>query len=122
MAQASRGTILVVDDEPLVRLFSAEMLEDAGWTAIEAADAAEALSVLETNPNVHVLFTDINMPGMDGLELARRVHRMHPHVELVITSGKRALSEIELPDDGTFLGKPYDFEQLVNVIGSKLHG
>lgn len=120
MAEHPSPTVLVVDDEPLVRLFAAEMLEDAGWTAIEAADSAEALALLSTHPHVDVLFTDINMPGMDGLELARRVHNMNPAIELVITSGKRALSDIELPDEGTFLAKPYDYEQLVSVIRSKL--
>lgn len=120
MEQEAKATILVVEDEPLVRLVAAGMLEDAGWTAIEAADAADALCVLSRHPDVHVLFTDINMPGMDGLELARLVHQSHPHIALVITSGKRALSEIELPDDGTFLAKPYDYEQLTSAIGHKL--
>lgn len=121
MALGTRPTVLVVEDEAFVRLIAAEVLEDAGWTSIQAADAAEALSVLSTNANVDVLFTDINMRGMDGLELARCVHRTHPHIELVITSGKRALSDIELPDRGTFLPKPYGSQQLVNVIASKIH-
>jgi two-component system, response regulator PdtaR len=120
MGQALKPTILVVDDEPLVRLVAAEMVEDAGWSAIEAADSSEALSALSANPNIRVLFTDINMPGMDGLELARFVHRIYPAIQLVITSGKRALSDIELPDDGTFLAKPYDSDQLVRVIEAKL--
>lgn len=115
-----RPTILIVDDEPLVRLVAAEFMEDAGWIAVEAANASEALAVLSEKKNIQVLFTDINMPGMDGLELARHVHRMDPRIELVITSGKRALSDIEMPDEGTFLAKPYDHEELISVIGSKL--
>lgn len=121
VALGTRPTVLVVEDEAFVRLIAAEVLEDAGWTSIQAADAAEALSVLSTNANVDVLFTDINMRGMDGLELARCVHRTHPHIGLVITSGKRTLSDIELPDRGTFLPKPYGSQQLVNVIASKIH-
>ena len=113
-------TVLVVEDEPLVRLVAVELIEDAGWRAIEAADAADALTALSAHPHVRVLFTDINMPGMDGLELARCVHGMYPDIELVVTSGKRALADIELPDDGTFLAKPYDAQKLVSVIGSKL--
>jgi CheY-like chemotaxis protein len=121
MDQKLSATVLVVEDEPLVRLNAAEMIEEAGWRALQASNSAEALHVLDKEPRVDVLFTDINMPGeMDGLELASCVHRLHPHIELVVTSGKRGLADSALPDDGTFLCKPYGIEDLVSVIGSKL--
>lgn len=121
MGQNSPATVLVVEDEPLVRLNAAEMIETAGWRALQASNSAEALHLLKKEPRVDVLFTDINMPGeMDGLELASCVHQLHPHIELVVTSGKRALSDTVLPDDGTFLCKPYGIDDLVSVIGSKL--
>ena len=121
MSVDRRPTVLVVEDQPLIRLVAVELIEDAGWNAIEAADAADALTALSAHPYVSVLFTDINMPGMDGLELARRVHELYPGIELVITSGKRALADIDLPDDGTFLAKPYDPDRLISVISSKLN-
>ncbi|MDQ2860114.1 MAG: response regulator, partial [Pseudomonadota bacterium] len=70
----SRPTVLVVEDEGLVRLDAVEILRDAGYAVVEAANAEQALAVVAGGGAVDVLFTDINMPGrMDGLELARRV-------------------------------------------------
>ena len=98
MTNASDATILVVEDEPFVRVNAVEIIEEAGWNALEASNSAEALRVLAGAESVEVLFTDINMPGeMDGLGLAERVHRTHPHIELVVTSGKQALSNSSLP-------------------------
>lgn len=111
------GVVLVVDDEPLIRMNAADMLADAGWSAIEAADADEALDLLHSHPEVTVLFTDINMPGsMDGLDLARRVHDLRPDVHLVITSGKLRLGRAELPGEGRFIGKPYHERQFIALI------
>jgi CheY-like chemotaxis protein len=64
-----KNVVLVVDDEPLIRMNAAAMLEDAGFGVLEAADADDALAVLDNHPEIGVLFTDINMPGsMDGLD------------------------------------------------------
>ena len=113
--------MLVVEDEPVVLLNASEMIEQAGWLPLEASNSTEALKVLDDHPHVDVLFTDINMPGeMDGLELAVHVQRLLPHVHLVITSGKRYLEDCVLPDSGTFLPKPYGYDQLVAVIAEKL--
>lgn len=117
------GVVLVVDDEPLIRLNAADMLTDAGWTAIEAADAAEALEVLAAHPEIDVLFTDITMPGeMDGLDLARRVHQMRPDVQLIITSGKLRLRADEMPDGGRFIGKPYRDHQVLALLTAAAGG
>jgi CheY-like chemotaxis protein len=111
------GVVLVVDDEPLIRMTAADMLTDAGWIAIEAADAVEALERLQSHPEITLLFTDINMPGeMDGLDLARRVHQLRPDVHLIITSGKLRPGSDELPKDGRFLGKPYREHQMLAMV------
>lgn len=115
-------TILVVEDEALIRMNAAEMIQDAGWTALEAENSDEALQVLADHPEVDLLFTDINMPGkIDGLELASRVHETYPHVELVATSGKHiVIDDSMLPDDGTFLRKPYSLDDVTELIERKL--
>lgn len=113
--------VLVVDDEPFIRMAAADIVEDAGWVALEAANAEEALKVIAQNPEVKVLFTDVTMPGtIDGVRLAECVHREHPQIELVLTSGERHLSENMLPDEGTFLRKPYGRDELVRTLKEKL--
>lgn len=112
-----KNVVLVVDDEPFIRMNAMDMLEDAGFGVLEAADADEALAVLGNHPEVGVLFTDINMPGsMDGLDLARRVHELRPDVHLIITSGKVRPSVDEIPDSGKFIEKPYRQRQFIGLI------
>lgn len=121
MTEEQPATVLVVDDEPLVLLIAAGMIEQAGWTALEAANSAEAIEILSTHPHIDLLFTDINMPGaMNGLELAGLVHERHPQVGLVITSGKGFWRDYVTPDHGAFLQKPYTYDELVKVLSDKL--
>jgi two-component system, response regulator PdtaR len=71
----SKDAILVVEDEALIRLWAADLLEENGFCVLEAADADAALKLLETRPDVKLLFTDVQMPGsLNGMELAREVH------------------------------------------------
>ena len=109
--------ILVVDDEAILRMNAVDILNDAGFATCEAGGAEEAMAKLESQPEITVLFTDINMPGpYDGLELARRVHARRPDIQLIITSGRRAPAAAEMPDEGRFLTKPYDAEMLAAMI------
>ena len=110
-------TVLVVEDEGLVRLDAAESLREAGFAVLEATDAAEALEIFLGREDIDVLFTDINMPGeMDGLELARRVHDCRPGVRLVLTSGAIKPTPDEIPDDGAFISKPYSPETVTRAV------
>ena len=105
--------VLVVEDEWLLRLVAVELVEDAGFQALSAASADEALSILETRGDVWLLFTDVQMPGsMDGLSLAHAVRDRWPPVELIVTSGQRHIRAEDLPDRGRFIAKPYDREML----------
>lgn len=116
---ASRLSVLVVEDEFLIRTVVVDMLEDAGFAVLEAPTADAAWTVLEREPQVDLLFTDIDMPGtMDGLALAGRVAERWPHIRLVVTSGRFALRDEDLPDDGRFLPKPYRRSQLLRTIGA----
>lgn len=99
--------VLIVEDEPLLRLFGAELLQDAGYRVIEAVNAAEALTILGAGLRPAVLLTDVEMPpGMTGYELAQDVHRRWPEIEILITSGRQWPSQGDLPAGATFLAKP----------------
>ena len=109
--------ILVVDDEALLRMHAADVLEEAGYRVVEAADGDSALRALEQQPEIRVLFTDVQMPGdFDGLALAERVHGRWPHVLLLVTPANQTLADEDLPDDGRFVAKPYDAEKIVRRV------
>jgi two-component system, response regulator PdtaR len=119
----SKAAILVVEDETLTRLWVADLLEENGFTVLEAEDANAALKVLEARPEVRLLFTDVQMPGsLNGMELAREVHARWPHVLLVITSGRERPTRAEIPDDGRFVAKPYTAEELLRQVNDLLSG
>ena len=113
MDKSAHPLALVVEDEELLRLHAACLLEEHGFTVLEAESADAALKVMEARNDVRLLFTDIQMPGaLDGMDLARQVHERWPNVLLVMTSGQRKPTRAEIPDDGRFIAKPYAGEEL----------
>jgi CheY-like chemotaxis protein len=122
-AASPRGeTVLVVEDEVLVRLAVAETLRDEGYSVIEAANGDEALEVLATSTQIDVVFTDVNMPGsLDGAALGRYVRSTRPGLKVIVASGRVArAAALEAAD--VFLAKPYDPENIVKAVGSVLAG
>lgn len=118
---AHPATVLVVDDEALIRLVAADILESVGLHVLEAEDGAHALRIIEEHPEVGVLFSDVNMPGeLDGIGLATEVYRRWPAIKLLITSGRERLIDASLPDHGSFLPKPYNAAQLLDAVHKKL--
>ena len=111
--------VLVVEDEPLLRMLAVEVVEQAGFIAIEAQDADEAVILLESRADITLLFTDINMPGsMDGLKLAYAVRDRWPPIKILVVSGQRQLLPAELPSNSCFFGKPYQTSSLVEELRS----
>jgi CheY-like chemotaxis protein len=114
-AKSAPATILVVEDEVLVRMLIADQLRNAGYSVIEAADADEALALLAHTFNVRLVLSDVQMPGsMDGIGLARALRSAYPSVKVMLASGKAAMLD-EVQHDG-FFPKPYDVAQIVNRI------
>jgi CheY-like chemotaxis protein len=115
--RAIPSAVLIVEDEPLVRLCAVETVEAAGFTVIEAANADEAIRILENRRDIHVVFTDIHMPGsMDGLKLAHAVRDRWPPIKIIVTSGRESVAERELPAGGRFFAKPYDPAQIQDAL------
>jgi len=111
------GVILLVEDEPLVRLVAADILTDAHFRVIEAADAQEALTVLKAEIGVDVVVSDVEMPpGMTGFDLAWQVQRGWPWIGLLIASGREWPRENDLPPGAAFLAKPYSQATLVSHV------
>lgn len=103
-----RPVVLIVEDEFLIRMDAIDMIQAAGFETLEAANADEAIAILTAQPEIHVVFTDIQMPGsMDGVKLAHFVKDRWPPIKIIATSGHIRLAGYELPNGGRFLQKPY---------------
>jgi len=92
-----------------------DIVQDAGFNPVEAVNADQAISILESRSDISLLFTDIQMPGsMDGLKLAHAVHDRWPSIKIILVSGQVRPSEAERPADSRFVGKPLGFEEMVD--------
>jgi two-component sensor histidine kinase/ActR/RegA family two-component response regulator len=115
--------VLVVEDEMILRMRAVNIVEDAGFNAVEAVNADEALSILESRSDISLLFSDIQMPGtMDGLKLAQAVHHRWPSIKIILVSGQVKPSDDDKPEDSRFFGKPMEVKQMIaelqNMIGA----
>jgi CheY-like chemotaxis protein len=115
------ATILVVEDEMMIRMSTVDMVEDAGYAPLEAVDADRAVAILESRSDIALMVTDIQMPGrMDGLDLARAVHARWPSIKIIVVSGDLK-QPIDLPAESRFIGKPLEprdmISQMRNMIG-----
>jgi CheY-like chemotaxis protein len=116
------AVVLVVEDEMLLRMRAVDMVEDAGYTSVEAVDADQAVAILESRSDIALLFTDIQMPGsMDGLGLAHSVHDRWPPIKIILVSGQLKLANIDIPVGSRFFGKPLEAKvmiaQMQSIIG-----
>jgi two-component sensor histidine kinase/CheY-like chemotaxis protein len=113
-ASAVLPAVLVVEDEMMLRMRAVDMVEDAGYTPVEAINADDALAILESRSDIELLFTDIQMPGsMDGLKLAYAVHKRWPLIKIILVSGQLKLTDGDKPADSRFFGKPLDVKQMI---------
>ena len=111
LTMAKRPIVLIVEDEFLLRMSAVAMIEDAGFEVLEAGDADEAITMLESRSDIRLVFTDIQMPGsMDGLKLAAAVKGRWPPIKIIATSGRHLIRDSDLPEGALFLSKPYTSE------------
>ena len=118
-----KPVILVVEDNPIVRMSAMHFVADAGFEALEARNADEAIGILEARADIHLVFTDVEMPGaIDGLKLAHYIRDRWPPVRLIVASGKVILEDSHLPLGARFFPKPYDEGTLVAAMSDLLVG
>lgn len=113
------ANILVVEDELVLRMRAVDIVEEAGYTAVEAVNADQALAILEGRSDIALLFSDIQMPGsMDGVKLAQAVHERWPAIKIILVSGRIKLEEADRPVDSRFFGKPLEDKQMIAELQS----
>jgi CheY-like chemotaxis protein len=117
LKQPDRKAVLVVEDEPLLRMMAMDMVEDGGFDPVEARDADEAIAILEARTDITIVFTDIDMPGsMNGLRLAAAIRDRWPPIEIILTSGHFRLDDRSIPARTVFFPKPYDHAAVVATL------
>ena len=119
---ASGASILVVEDEPYVRLDTVDTLENAGFKTYEAENASDALAIMKDTP-AHALLTDVMMPGpMDGVTLASKVKALWPRTQIVIASGMIRLARKDLAKGMHFFPKPVPLPHLIHIMKRRIVG
>lgn len=109
--------VLVVEDEPLQRMMAIDMVEEAGFTAMEAVNASEAERILENCSDIRLVFSDIDMPrGIDGMQLAARIRDRWPPIHIILTSGHVMRRDVVMPSGAIFFPKPYRPAEVVAQI------
>jgi two-component system, response regulator PdtaR len=111
------AAVLIVEDEPLIRMGAVDLIENAGFEVYEAGSADAAIALLELHKEIRLIFTDVDMPGsMDGLKLAHYVRGRWPPVKIIVTSGHIKVTEESLPAGAIFLPKPYDPAEIAHKV------
>ena len=114
----SRHVVLVVEDEPLLLMMATDLVEEAGFEAVEARSADQAVKILQDRKDIRIVFTDIDMPGsMNGMRLAAMVRDRWPPIEIIIVSGHVKLGKDDMPARSVIYSKPYDAAK----IAAQLH-
>lgn len=106
-------TVLIVEDEPIIRLTLADALEEAGYTVLEASNVLEAVATMGKVDNISAVITDIDMPGgLSGLDLVRMIDTCQEQMSVIVTSGGHAPDALDLPTDVRFFSKPYHLDDI----------
>lgn len=112
-----KAAVLVVEDEALIRLAALDLVESAGYEALEATNADEAIRILEARADIRVVFTDVDMPGtMDGVKLAHFVRDRWPPIRILVASGMKIVAESQLPTGSRFFSKPYENDSILSAL------
>jgi two-component system, response regulator PdtaR len=113
----AKAVVLVVEDDGIIRMGAVDLILRAGFEALEAGNADEAIKILRGRPDIHLVFTDVEMPGtMDGIKLSHYIRDRWPPIKLIVASGRTIVEQSSLPEGARFFGKPYNEIDLVQSI------
>ena len=114
-----KPVVLVVEDEPIIRMETVQMVEDAGYAVLDAPNTDDAMTILEDRQDIHAVFTEIRTPGhLNGMAMARAIAKRWPLVRLVVTTGIPKFDNF--PADWRYIPKPYDAAQLTGALRALL--
>ena len=123
---ADRGTVLVVDDEAIVRMLVTETLEELGYTAIEAGDGLQGLRILQSDASIDLLVTDVKLPGMNGRQLAEAARVVRPDLPVLFITGYAqsvgGAQSVNLQPGMDLIGKPFSIDDLAAKIRQLVDG
>ena len=115
--QIRKSVVLVVEDQILIRMGAVDLVVAAGYEALEASNADEAIAILESRSDIQLVFTDVRTPGsMDGIKLAHYIRNRWPPVRLIVASGQAIMQESSLPEGSRFFSKPYHEGKIVEAM------
>lgn len=122
----TRWPVLVVEDEPILRLDAISMVEDAGFEAVEALSSADAIRLLEERLDIRLVYMDLDMPrSRKGIEIAAAIRKRWPPIEIILTAAYFTRENVHLPERTEFYSKPIDRGQIVRamrrLLESRLH-
>ena len=118
-SQAILPTILIVEDDQLLKMLTTDIVQDAGFATLEASNADEAIAILATRPDIAMLLTDVSMPGtMNGLKLAHVVRARWPHIKIIVVTARGDIAVSDLPAGGRIFNKPYRSDVMISAIRS----
>ena len=116
-----KAVVLVVEDSTIIRMGAIDLVQSAGYEALEASNADEAIRILEARDDIDLVFTDVQMPGtMDGIKLSHYIRERWPPVQLIVASGAAILEESSLPTGSSFFTKPYDNHTITDAMARLL--
>lgn len=116
-----KAVVLVVEDSTIIRMSAVDLVLSAGYEALEACDADEAIRILKSRNDIDLVFTDVQMPGtMDGIKLSHYIRDRWPPVRLIVASGAAILKESDLPAGSRAFSKPYDNHAITDAMAHLL--
>lgn len=116
-----KAVVLVVEDSAIIRMGAVDLVQSAGYEALEASNADEAIHILESRDDIDLVFTDVQMPGtMDGIKLSHYIRNRWPPVKLIVASGMAILEEGSLPEGSRFFSKPYGDHAIADAMAGML--